>query len=345
MNNAPKGYRAARQLRQREADRRGGQVSREDGLPRARVGDVGWMRDSYEQYLQMRNYTADSIEGRLKSLWIFLEWALERDLTRAEEITRPVLESYQRWLWRYRKKNGKPLGISTQRARIGVLKDWFKWMVRQNYLLANPASDLEFPRAEQRLPVEGLSVKQLQAVLDVPDRNDPLGVRDRAMLEVFYSTGIRRGELCNLQLGDINQDRQTLRVNLGKGRKDRVVPIGPRALRWVEKYLQDVRPLLCIDTRQQGLFMTSYGDPFNRDVLSRMVSKIIDEADIGRTGSCHLLRHTCAMHMLEGGADIRFIQQLFGHAKMSTTAIYTQVSIKQLQDVHARCHPAGQLQD
>lgn len=334
-----------RKLRDRGTDRRGGLAAREDGLPRARVGDLGWMRDGYEAYLQMRNYTPDSITGRMKSLSSFLEWALERDLQRVEEITRPVLESYQRWLWRYRKKNGKPLGVSTQRARIGVLRDWFKWMVRQNHLPANPASDLEFPRAEQRLPVEGLSVKQLEAVLAVPDTSDPLGVRDRAMLEVFYSTGIRRGELSSLVLGDINQDRQTLRVNLGKGRKDRVVPIGARALLWVEKYLQEVRPLLCLDTRQQGLFLTAYGEPFNRDVLSRMVSELMDQADMGRKGSCHLLRHTCAMHMLEGGADIRFIQQLLGHAKMTTTAIYTQVSIKQLQDVHARCHPAGRIQD
>ena len=117
--------------------------------------------------------------------------------------------------------------------------------------------------------------------------------------------------------------------------------MGARAIHWLERYLAEVRPRLCLDTRETALFLTGYGGPFNPDVVSRMVREWMES--LGIKGSCHLLRHTCATHMLEGGADIRFIQQLLGHAKLDTTAIYTEVSIKQLQEVHARCHPAGQL--
>jgi integrase/recombinase XerD len=227
-----------------------------------------------------------------------------------------------------------------QQNRLVALKDWFRWMVRRNMLLANPASEIELPRAEKRLPAEALSLEQTEAVLVVPNVADPLGIRDRTMLEVLYSCGIRRSEICRLELTDINAERCTVRIRLGKGKKDRVIPIGQRALAWLARYLKEVRPWLLIDTREHALFLTGYGGPFNPEVFSRMVSRFIKKAEINRSGSSHLFRHTCATHMLEGGADIRFIQQLLGHASLDTTAIYTEVSIKQLQEVHARCHPA-----
>ena len=182
---------------------------------------------------------------------------------------------------------------------------------------------------------------QVDALLAIPNVLDPLGVRDRAMLEVFYSTGLRRFELCGLDVVDYHAARRTLTVRRGKGHKDRVVPIGARAVQWLERYLTEVRPRLSLDTRETTLFLTGYGGPFNPDVLSRMLRDWL--ASLGLKGSCHLLRHTCATHMLEGGADIRFIQQLLGHAKLDTTAIYTEVSILQLQEVHARCHPSARL--
>jgi integrase/recombinase XerD len=179
----------------------------------------------------------------------------------------------------------------------------------------------------------------------VPNLADPLGLRDRAMLETLYATGLRRAELCALALGDVNPERGTLTVRQGKGKKDRVVPIGARAAVWINRYLTEARPRLDLDTREQALCLTGYGGPFNPDVLSRMVTAWLKAAGLARKGSCHLLRHTCATHMLEGGADIRFIQQQLGHPKLDTTAIYTEFSIRQLLEVHARCHPAGRLEN
>jgi integrase/recombinase XerD len=169
---------------------------------------------------------------------------------------------------------------------------------------------------------------------------DPLGIRDRAILELFYTSAIRRSELVRLTLSNLNAEKRIVWVRLGKGRKDRVVPVGSRAMQWLEKYLQDVRPLLVNSAEETHLFLTGYGEPFNPDVLSRKTTAYIRKAGIKRSGSCHLLRHTCATHLLEGGADIRYIQQLLGHEKLETTAIYTAVNIAELQAVHGRCHPA-----
>lgn len=321
---------------------RGGNNASPDGFARSASDALASWQDSYLESLAVRNYSPDTIEGRRDALKTFNAWAHIRTLTRASEITRPILESYQRWLWHYERPSGKRLGITTQRARLGTLKDWFSWLVRQNVLLSNPASELELPRMERRLPAEALSLREVETILAVPDLSDPLGVRDRAILELFYSCGMRRAELAHLKTTDLNRDRRTLQIRQGKGRKDRVIPIGTRALAWVERYLAEVRPRLCFDTRQRALFLTGYGGPFNPDVLSRMVADFIRKAQLGRPGSCHLFRHTCATHLLEGGADIRYIQQLLGHEKLETTAIYTEVSIKQLQAVHARCHPAEQ---
>jgi integrase/recombinase XerD len=194
-----------------------------------------------------------------------------------------------------------------------VLKDFFRWLTKQNVILHNPASELELPRMEKRLPTAALTLSQVEALLAVPNVADPLGVRDRAMLELFYSCGLRRAELCRLELTDLHTERRTLTIRRGKGKKDRVVPVGARAVAWLERYLKEVRPRLSLDTRTPALFLTGYGDAFNPDVLSRMTAAWMVRAGLANRGSCHLLRHTCATHMLEGGADIRYIQQLLGH--------------------------------
>jgi integrase/recombinase XerD len=320
--NRKKGHQRGKHLRHRAQGKRGGNSATE--LPTGQPGSLAHQAIAYLENLAVRNYTPNTIEGRRDALKFFLLWAGERDLTDPAAITKPILESHQRHLWRWRKQNGKPLGISTQRSRLGTLKDFFSWLAKQNLIAANPASELELPRPEKRLPKEPLGLHQVEAVIAVPDIRDPLGVRDRAMLELFYSAGIRRSELTQLDLHDLNCERQTLQIRQGKGHKDRVVPVGTRALAWLERYLDEVRPRLALTSHQSALFLTSYGEAFNPDVLSRMVSKFIKKAEIDRPGSCHLLRHTCATHMLEGGADIRFIQQLLGHEKLETTAIYTQ---------------------
>jgi len=332
---------ARRYLGGRAKGSRGGNEREEIVFDRSVVGNLADYTMDYLSWLEVRGYSESTLVSRRFSLKWFLSWAGERELVQADLITKPILESYLRYLYRYRKKNGKPLGHSTKCDRIGALRDFFRWLCRQDYILSNPASELEMPRAPKRLPEEPLSVAQVEAVLNVPKISDGLGVRDRAILELFYSTGIRRSELASLCCDDVNFERQTLQVREGKGKKDRVVPVGSRALQWLERYVETVRPELIVSSREGALFLSCYGEALNPDVLSRKVSKYIRDAEIGRQGSCHLFRHSCATHMLENGADIRLIQQLLGHESLETTQIYTHVSIQHLVEVHTRTHPAG----
>jgi len=162
---------------------------------------------------------------------------------------------------------------------------------------------------------------------------------------ILYSTGLRRAELARLELTDIDRQRGTILVRCGKGRKDRVVPIGQRALRWLDKYLVETRPVLAVDPAVAHLFITHYGRPIHVNHLSLLVRGYLVRAGVTKRGSCHLFRHTAATLMLENGADIRFIQALLGHTCLSTTEIYTHVSIGQLQKVHAKTHPAGRPEE
>jgi len=329
------GYHAVPAMRRRA--HRGGNPKQNDGLTREGP-TLAALADEYLEHMRVLQRSPTTVRGCYLDLRVFLTWAEERGLVEPERVTQPILESYQRWLWLYRKKNGKPLGVSSQRARLWVVRRLFAWLCRRHILWANPASEIEVPRGEKRLPIEGLSVAEVEEVLAQPNIGDPLGIRDRAILELFYSTGIRRSEMARLSVSDLNRGKRILVVRQGKGRKDRVVPVGARALAWCEKYLADVRPLLLVKAEEQALFVTGYGEAFNPDVLGRKVVAYI--AATGRKGGPHLLRHTCATQLLEGGADIRYIQQLLGHENLDTTAIYTEVNIAQLQAVHARCHPA-----
>ena len=173
------------------------------------------------------------------------------------------------------------------------------------------------------------------------DLSDPAGVRDRAMLEVLYSTGIRRGELANLSLFDLDVERSTLLVRQGKGRKDRMVPIGSRALAWVTRYLTEVRPTLVAEPDDGAMFVSAEGFGFSPDRLTQIARSYVQASGVQKQGACHLFRHTMATLMLEGGADIRYIQAMLGHAELSTTQIYAQVSIRALQAVHAATHPGA----
>jgi integrase/recombinase XerD len=293
----------------------------------------------FSQWQLEKNYSPKTVEGRETALGFFITWCQTRGLTRPQEVTKPILERYQRHLFLHRKKDGNPLSARTQIAFTTPVRAWFKWLARQNHILYNPASELELPRVEKRLPRHILNVKEVEAVLAVPDLTTDLGIRDRAILEVLYSTGIRRMELINLKLHDVDAERGTVMVRQGKGKKDRMIPIGIRALDWLAKYRDDVRPAFATGADDGTLFLTTLGEAFAPNRLTQMVRETIDAAQIGKRGSCHLFRHTMATLMLENGADIRYIQAMLGHAELSTTQIYTQVAVRKLKAIHTATHP------
>jgi integrase/recombinase XerD len=313
--------------------------------PKAPIGDAEdpeslfRLMQRYLNHLAEKNYSVCTIEIREEQLRYFLKWCEERAITKPRQLDRAILEQYQRSLFYYRKANGESLATSSQHVRIVHLRHWMQWLLKQGHILYNPAALLELPRLEKRLPKAILTAKEAETVLAVPDVTTTLGLRDRAILETFYSTGMRRMELANLHVHDVDSERGTVTIRQGKGKKDRVVPIGDRALEWVRKYMDTSRPQL-VGIRDDGtLFLSTLGQPLVLDRLSQLVKECVDAAGIGKRGSCHMFRHTAATLMLEGGADIRIIQAFLGHVKLDTTQIYAQVSIKQLKAVHAATHP------
>jgi len=305
---------------------------------------LGRLLEEHLEWLLVQNYAEDTADHARYSIGDFVRWAEQRGIEHPMEVTRPILESYQRYLYYYRQKNGQPLTFRTQPSRLTPVCRWFRWLVRHNHILYNPASDLDLPRMEKCIPRTIFSVEETERVLLVPDVNTPLGLRDRAMLETFYSTGIRRKELIRLKLYDVDRERATLTIRQGKGKKDRMIPIGERALAWVGKYLREARPQLAMEPDDATLFLTQYGEPFHPDALSYLARNYIAQANLGKSGSCHTFRHTMATLMLEGGADLRYIQQMLGHAELSSTEIYTHVAIRKLQKIHAATHPGATLE-
>jgi integrase/recombinase XerD len=295
---------------------------------------------AFLEYLSVKGYSEETAAKSRIAINAFIRWCEERGIARTAEVTRPLLVRYQRHLYHYRTKVGRPLSFRSQHFALVRLRSFFRYLARNNLILYNPASDLELPRLDRRLPQYVLSASEAETVINQADTTTSLGIRDRAILETFYSTGIRRMELARLRLFDLDAERGTVMVRQGKGKKDRMIPIGERALGWIGKYIADVRPTLVVEPDEGTLFLSSYGELLSGSGLSLMVREYVEKANVGKKGSCHLFRHTMATLMLEGGADIRFIQAMLGHAELSTTQIYTQVSIRKLKEVHTATHPA-----
>lgn len=299
-----------------------------------------YLTGRYLEYLRIRNYSSETIYGRGKMLRYFRLFCEQIGVTQGRQVTRAVVVNYQSYLYHYRKTNGLALTIGTQKHWLQSVRDIFSWLTKEGLILYNPASDLEMPRREFRLPKVILNASEVEAIMNVPDLATADGVKYRAILETLYSSGIRRAELCWLDLGDVDYDRGLVRVEQGKGNKDRFSPIGQRALQWIEKYLAQSRPRLLPSMNEPALFLNVEGRRMTPGRLGAHVSEIIRKADIGKAGSCHLFRHTFATLLLENGCDVRYVQAMLGHSKLETTAIYTHVSMKALKEAHERCHPA-----
>jgi integrase/recombinase XerD len=295
----------------------------------------------YIEHLGVRGYRPQGMATAERYIGEFIAWASERGVLHPAQVSRAVLERYERFLFHYRKRDGNPLSIASRRCKLVPLRGFFRWLTRAGHIPANPAADLELPRRLKRLPRVVLTVGEVERVMACVDLGTPVGLRDRAMLEILYATGIRRNELACLQIGDVDTDRAVLLIREGKGGKDRLVPLGERALHWVREWLDRGRPQIAWDQADATLFLGNEGKPMTPVWLSTVISKRVEAAGLGKKGGCHLFRHTMATLMLEGGADIRHIQAMLGHAEISTTQIYTQVAIRQLAQVHAMTHPGA----
>jgi integrase/recombinase XerD len=300
--------------------------------------------DRFADEMRVRNWSAGTVEQYLKSLADFERFVIERYPRAAAiaGITDEMVSAYQLWLCqRENKRRGGTLSASTQRVYLNAVRSFFSFCTAERIVLVDPARNVELPRVGRRLPRGVLSPKEMRAVLRAPNLATYTGLRDRAILETFYSTGVRHMELLRLRVCDVDLERGYVTVLQGKGKKDRVVPLGKVAAHFIREYLTKARPhmLRGSDTPEARLFLSINGTPLAQQSLYGVIHRVAKIAGLEKRLFPHGIRHTCATAMLRGRADIRYIQQLLGHESLSSTQIYTHVEIGDLKRVHARSHP------
>ncbi len=282
--------------------------------------------------------------------------AIERGLSEAyQRSVRQTLDGLGEWMTRQSLdladigtdelaaflKQRKEEGLNAASLRIQTvhLKIFFRWLASAGHLPMDPAEPLLAPRPDQTLP-ETLHLNEVIKLIESIDVTKALGRRDKAILELFYSSGLRLSELCGLRLEVVDLEEGFMRVT-GKGNKTRIVRIGAQALDAVRNYLSNERPELVTSKTSSHLFISVRGGPLSPDRVRQIVKQRAEQAGIESNIYPHLLRHSFATHLLEGGADLRIIQELLGHADISTTQIYTHVDRQRLKSIHQKFHPRG----
>jgi integrase/recombinase XerD len=292
------------------------------------------LRAKLEEAMDVAGLSPFTRRGYTRALLDFLAWLRGEGITELLGITRDVMTAYRLELQRRTTKRGTPYAAASQMADFCALRFLFSWLVRTGVLLQDPMLHLKAPRAPKRLP-RPLSVNEIARLLRSLPKT-PLGLRDKALLELLYGTGMRRLEAARLTLPDLDFEARTVQVREGKGRKDRVVPLGRKAREALLDYLDLGRPKL-LRGETGRVFVSAQGGPLDPNSLSIRVRTLGKRA--GLALSPHVLRHSCATHLLKGRADIRQIQRLLGHKSLQSTERYTRVEVSDLKDVIRRCHP------
>lgn len=297
-------------------------------------------KERFGEYLELRQFSPRTIAGHLGELEDFLDYLECEGVETLSRLTREHLEGYRVVLF-HRVYQGRRLMMQTQKAKLCRIRCFCRFLVSQRYLLVDPSRELELPRDETTLPRVLLSETEVERLLETPDPSTPLGLRDRTMLELFYSSGIRTTEARNLTGDAIHLEDRFVHIVYGKGRKSRLVPMGAEASYWLARYLRVGRPQLVTDPAERRTFLSKNGLPMARANIAHMVGRTGVKAGLEKRVTPHVLRHACATHMLRRGAGLRHLQELLGHASPDTTQIYTRLELSDLQWVHRRYHPRG----
>lgn len=277
----------------------------------------------------------NTLAGYRSDLSLFANWLAARQATLAS-IHGAEVNAYLAHL--HTRDGG--IKSASQRRLMASMKRFYLWLLDQGHIPADPLRDIEKPKPIQRFP-KTLAEKQVSDLLDAPDTNTPLGLRDRAMLELLYATGLRVSELIGLRLFELSLNDNVVRV-LGKGAKERLVPLGEIAADWLTRYLAEARGDLLGARTSDAIFVTQRGTGMTRQMFWTLIKKYALHAGIPqRQISPHVLRHAFATHLLNHGADLRVVQLLLGHADISTTQIYTHVARERLKQLHQQHHPRG----
>ncbi len=303
------------------------------------MSEFNAFKEKYRQHLTVIRYAPETIKRYTYFLNRFFAWLEAQGVTEISEVTKEHIQDYQTELYETVNSRGEPNSVFHQNNTLKAVKGFFRYLAENNYLVSDPSRDVSYARTPKRLPRSILTGPEAKKIVHAPNTNTATGYRDRAIIEVFYSTGIRRNELINLELSDVDYHEGFVRINSGKGNKDRVVPIGKIACRYIENYVKAVRPMLVKDPTDNHLFLSINGTKISENRVWQLVKTYSKKTRIKKNITTHTFRHTCATLMLKNKANIRHIQELLGHSSLEATQVYTRVSITDLKEVHSRCHP------
>lgn len=281
-----------------------------------------------------RNLAVNTLTSYKNDITSFLNFLTGKSISDLAEVNSKVLTEFFKLL--------KDAGLtSSSAARYhSSIKGFFSYLHQNNYVLSNPVDKLNPPKLSKKLPVV-LNVNEIEKILEIPDTSDKFGLRDKAILETLYACGLRVSELINLKISDLYLDDEVIRV-FGKGSKERLVPIGRSAIKWLKNYLTKSRPLLERKIKSENIvFLNTRGTRFSRMGMWKIISFYSKQAGIEKEVHPHTFRHSFATHLIEGGADLRAVQEMLGHSDISTTQIYTHIDRDYIKQVHHDYHPRG----
>lgn len=290
--------------------------------------------EQFRDFLQLEGgHSTNTVESYLRDLQRVASYAEGQGVHDPASVTPSLLREFVFTL--------KDLGLSpaTIRRQVSAIRTYYRFLVAEGLVPIDPSDRLESPRRGRRLPPT-LSVAEVEAMLQAADPDHPLAWRDRALIELGYGAGLRVSELCGLTLGDLRFDEGVVRV-IGKGSKERLVPVGRNVIGTVSVYLHQVRPNLDRGKGRNRVLLNRRGEPLSRVGAWGVVKRLATAAGVTKPVTPHTLRHTFATHLLEGGADLRAVQEMLGHADLSTTQIYTHIDREYLRSVHKQYHPRG----
>lgn len=301
------------------------------------------LADRYLAWMVATRYAEDTVKGAASNLSWLLRYLEGQGIDRIADVTTEILEDYSLCLRKQRNTRHEDRKISLAQVlhRLFTAKQFFGWLLERMVILLNPAEDLELPRLPATLPQTILTQKEAQRLMDAPELKSPVGYRDKALLEVLYSTGIRVSELFRLKVSDFDPKIRTLFVREGKGGKDRILPLPMIAAGYLKEYIERVRPRFVKALKHDAgiVFLTYTGCSLNINKMTEIFKRTTKAAGIDKHVTAMILRHSIASHLLENGMDIRYIQEFMGHEKLSTTQIYSRVTLDGLRKMYNKAHP------
>lgn len=304
------------------------------------MSDFNELLFSFKEHLKVKNYSPRSIESYSGNLPAFFAHLKQMNITDIKRVTKDVLTGYQFAMTEYRTKENKPYTRDTVSVKLRAVKRFFEYLEESGTILINPAEHIKEPKKETRLPRAVLTQDEAKKILDQPNLSMFTGIRDRCVLEVLYSTGVRLEELTGLTIYDCDLQGGLLRVNKGKFAKDRVVPLGKHAVKFLKEYIARVRPHHTRKNKQlRTLFINQLGRPLSPTVVEIIVRTCAKKAGIKKKVTPHVFRHTFATELVRNGADITAVQKMLGHSDLSVTHIYTRVAGVDVKKTHSQSHP------